>query len=1818
MPAVRTRKGDAHRLLKTVMPDKNKQPRKARVILVSLLGVFAILVVFYQPIVFGLVHFAAGQVARSQAIDLAFEIHGSLFSDLFIENLHLQPHPENKALPLERLDAQRIGARYNLFNLLRKDFLNVVDLVELKNIDVIVRPAPSAPPQKPGGAVRFVVVLPKRIDLRNINLIVKNDTGDLRLKNFDLQFDQGTAGYLACETLQIPGIGTWNQLRARLSYTKNRLALRDLELAPILAIKRLQLDLSASEQGTFRIGVDAKALGSSVLANVSYEQPAQGRILDANLNIRHFELAELHRLAPVSLTGSVPELNLQLKGDIDRLRSLSGQVTVAAERVRYQNFDVDHAHAALTMKNGSGTIFESVRAGANEMHANATFTLSENLDSVVEKTVADIGLAASIPDPGKNVPGLKAPTIILGSVGIADGRARAVLRTFSSDISMPNALPGASVSAVNAELFAVARIPLTDDLWSSVAAIALAGADKISYQDAQIAQFRAETGLIDGETATGNVTLRSGGSGIDISAHTPLPKPSAGFDPKRATVHLNFNIKSITDFITQELVKGSLAADGDVHIAGGQANGIIRAAGSQLHYQGINLQSLQVDALLKDGDARIQKLQIDLDPNNAVQISGWAKLTEPFPFHALGTLAFKDLGVLNGILQNVGAQPGIAGELSAQFSGDGDIHQPTGQLQVTGNGLNYRGFVLQNVAVGVAVKDSTATIERCRLSLDPNNYVSIFGTVRLNDPYPYKASAQVRLPALGHFNELLKDFGLAPGLSGAFNLDLLASGDTKNPTATIQAQGDNIKYRGLPIDSIRVEAAVRNWEAQLEACQVALDANNHLDLTGTCRLADPFPYQIHGTIDLGELGIFNDFLVNLGQPRELAGTLHCTLTGHGDAKNPGAEAQITGDQIGFRGLLVEGTDIDAVVEGQKAALKTCRIKFDQNNSIELSANLDLADPHPYSANGTVALNDLGTFNGLLKSFGQQGDLSGTLKVDLAGMGDAANPAAQLGLHGTQLKYRGILVQTAEIEATIKDWLASVPVCRLTLDAKNYVDLTGQAGLKSPNAYVTEGKIELNNLAVFAELLKNLGQSDAVGGNLHVDWSGRGDLATVLPDAHLRVLGKAIKYRGLSVQSVDIAGDLLQRKLDLPSCNVVFDQQNFVDARGGAGMKEPYDYNANVKLRFDDLGFLNELAKSFGQDLGLGGKLIATWTGRGPFKDQKGNIDVHAEQIRTKAVQGIKLDATANYQGMNVEVPTFKIFSPYADLDASITFTPQTLAIPSLSIRKNGNAAIGNLKIPLDLRPGQKTPLALDQPVEVNIRADKIGLASLQPGKPQVTGSLGFQLQASKTLEDPLIEFTASARDVRTTAVSNLSAAQGNFSVKLADKVLAIDGNVTQADVHPLNLTGRMPVDLGQVIQTGALPENTPLQFALKWPSNNLAFIRKIVPDIKIIEGTADVDVEAKGTLKRPEVGGQIRTVLSRFHAKTDTVPPISDFASTISFRQDHIQIDQLGGLAGGGRFGSTGSIDLKDGTNPKFDLGLKGNQVLLTRSDGIIVRANFDLSVRGPLSGGEVDGVVGITDSRFFKDIDILPLNLPGRPPPQPPPAAPPPISVTTPPFNAWRFNIAVRTDDPFLIQSNLARGRVSVHLQAGGTGAAPSVTGDVVVDRLVASLPFSKMEIDNGRIDFVQGGNILDPTLNIIGRSTVRDYEVRLRIFGNVSKPTVLLDSSPPLAQGDILVLLATGSTTSEFAQNPSLIAGRATFIVLEQIFRKFFPSTNRADEQKEPFIDRFNVSVIPGRRAGEQEISTSFRLTNNWQIIGDFGGGSYRGRLKYLVRFR
>jgi autotransporter translocation and assembly factor TamB len=1698
------------------MPEKPKRLQWLKYLFGGLLVLLLIVVVFYQQIVFGVVQLVAQEVAKSQAVSLQFKIHGSIFSSLFIEDLHLQPLPENTRLPLEQVDAKRIAVRYNLLSLLKKDFLNVVELVELKNVDVIVRPSsePPPPPQKNPNGLRIPVLLPKKIDIQDVSLIVRNRDGDLEVNKFALEFQQGAEGNLGCETLHIPGVGTWNQVRAGLSYNQSKLALTDLALEPVLEVRQLQIDLSGSEQGKYRVTLDAKALGSSVAANASYIQPAEEASIDLRLNMIDLELAQIQKLWSIPISGSIPKIEVQLSGEINRPNSFTASVSAAGNGIRYQHYVVNAAAVSLVVSTGKGEIREfSANSGPNKVRLTGNFILPDTLDDLPTRSSANIGIAATISEPERYVPGLNATSLATGSIGLLNGRAQAVFQESVAGISMPKEVPGFSISSVNSNVFAVAKLPFSAAIWPSLAAVLITDCANIRYHDARIQQIRLAADTLDGKTAIATSTMTSGESRAEISANVPLPSPGAPFDPKEIAGRLTFNLAAVSDFVTQNQIEGVLTTNGDLRFDHLQADGTVRASGSQLKYRGMILQSLGLDAVFKDGEANIRNFRIGFDPDNYVDLAGSAKLSDPFPFQANGGVNFKDVTVLNEFLRNLGIEPGVSGGINANFSGSGDVHSPTAKLQVSGNQLQYRGFVIQDL-------DIRATAEKTK--------------------------------------------------------------------------------------------------AEVQSCRVTLDTNNRLEIRATAQLADPYPYAINGTIALTDLAVFNGLIKNLGQPTGLSGVLNGSFSSDGDVRHPGAQLQLSGDQFKYRGLLIPTIQIKAAIEDAKAELQTCRVTVNQNDFLDVTGNAAIAAPFAYQARGEIKLRDLGVFNDLLKNAGQPADLNGSLNVDFSGKGDMQNPTALVRVLGDGIRYRGLPIQNVDVEAKVENSMATIETGRINLDALNSIDLSGEAGINDPYPYKANGAIELKDLGVFKDMLKGVGESSAASGNLHANWSVSGDTRKLVPDGNLRLLGSQIKYRGLLIQSVDIDGNLLQGKLSLPSCKVVFNNDNFIDAKGNVLLEDPYNYNADAAVQFQDLGFLNELAKSFGQDLGLAGKMNASWKGNGPVKDQTGDLELHGDQVRTKAVQNIKFDATAHYQGLNAEVPRVQVFSPYADLDASMRFSPQSFEIPELNIRRNGNTITGNAKIPLDLQSGKKVPLDLDQPVDINIEGDKIALDSFQSGKPQVRGTVGFRLQASQALRDPTIQFTASAREIRATSISSLSAANGDFSIGISDKILTVAGKIQQPDVHPLELTGRMPLDVGQIIQSGTVPDNTPLQFALKWPDNNLAFVRRIVPEIKVVEGRAGADVSVNGTIKRPDMTGSIRAILSRFQARTDTVPPISNFSTNITFQRDHIQIAQLKGLAGGGLFGANGGIDLKDGTNPKFDIGLTGNRVLLTRSDGIIVRANFNLAIRGPLSGGEVSGTVGISDSRFFKDIDILPLNLPGRPPPQPPAGAMPKIAVDTPPFNNWRFNIGVRTDDPFLIQSNLARGKVTINLQAGGTGAAPSLTGFVRVDRLVASLPFSKMVINNGRIDFLQGANILNPGLSIVGRSTVSDYEVTARIFGNVSNPTILLESSPPLAQGDILVLLATGSPTSAFQQDPSLLAGRATFIVLQQVFRKFFPSTNHADEQKEPFIDRFSVNILPGNRVGEQDIVSSFKLTKNWQIIGDFGTNSYQGRLKYLVRFR
>ena len=145
-----------------------------------------------------------------------------------------------------------------------------------------------------------------------------------------------------------------------------------------------------------------------------------------------------------------------------------------------------------------------------------------------------------------------------------------------------------------------------------------------------------------------------------------------------------------------------------------------------------------------------------------------------------------------------------------------------------------------------------------------------------------------------------------------------------------------------------------------------------------------------------------------------------------------------------------------------------------------------------------------------------------------------------------------------------------------------------------------------------------------------------------------------------------------------------------------------------------------------------------------------------------------------------------------------------------------------------------------------------------------------------------------------------------------------------------------------------------------------------------------------------------------------------------------------------------------------------------------------------------------------------------------------------------------------------------------------------------------------------------MNPRIDLQGTSVIRDYTVRVYVYGTVREPQAIFTSEPPLAQEEIISLIATGATREELSGNSNVLAGRAAMLLVQQLYRKIFKKGEPA--QSNTVFNRLDVDVgAVDPRTGQQQVSARFKINDQFVIVGDIGvGGDYRGIVKYLIRFR
>jgi autotransporter translocation and assembly factor TamB len=421
-----------------------------------------------------------------------------------------------------------------------------------------------------------------------------------------------------------------------------------------------------------------------------------------------------------------------------------------------------------------------------------------------------------------------------------------------------------------------------------------------------------------------------------------------------------------------------------------------------------------------------------------------------------------------------------------------------------------------------------------------------------------------------------------------------------------------------------------------------------------------------------------------------------------------------------------------------------------------------------------------------------------------------------------------------------------------------------------------------------------------------------------------------------------------------------------------------------------------------------------------------------------------------------------------------------------------------------------------------------------------------------------------------------------------------------------------------VIANRKVDDATPINAKIQMPRSSINFVRGFVPALRQLDGSAALNVNVGGTIARPALSGAAEMNINVARFENATLPALTDFKAQLNFRDNTLRFDRFGGDLAGGPFTVTGQITLPKLTAPNFDLRLKANSVLVARNDNLTMRVDADLKIEGPLQSATVSGQVLTTNSRFFKNIDIIPIALPGRPPPQPElPSDVPTLAFPDPPLRDWKFDITIKSKEPFLVRGNLATGGAIVDMKVSGTGLHPGLQGQVRLENFEATLPFSTLTINLGFLYF-DPDDPLNPRLELQGTSLIRDYTIHVYIYGTAAAPQAVFSSEPPLPQEEIISLLATGTTREELASG-NVLASRAGILLLKQLYRKVFKK-GAEPERSDSFFSRLDVefgNVDP--RTGEQTATARYKVSDNVVLIGDLGvQGGFRGLVKYLIRFR
>ena len=979
---------------------------------------------------------------------------------------------------------------------------------------------------------------------------------------------------------------------------------------------------------------------------------------------------------------------------------------------------------------------------------------------------------------------------------------------------------------------------------------------------------------------------------------------------------------------------------------------------------------------------------------------------------------------------------------------------------------------------------------------------------------------------------------------------------------TLEAQVNNLRRENLFFDRCVFKVAVQDGRAVLEPSE-AMTGSNKIQLSGTADLPEhirnfwqsPAKFEVSAALpDLQSL--------TAKFPQPLTGAV--TVNGTAEIIDAvlRADLRFNGGPVGY------GDGTAAQVSGTLTASKQMP-ESDKPKvyyaDLRARAHLELADVH-----------------------------SGENLFD--------SVVADLSSDGSSVKLERMVAVRKQNSVTI---------------AGNYIlpDELTHAPTQPANFAVTLGAIELGDYWPEDSPNKITGPLQLSGEITFRDGKANGQAS---------VYGSKLQFRNLIIPQVSGSASVVENVVYLNDFTVNLNERDYLAGHGSFSLEKPYAYSGKLFGRVADLSRLKPLLAAFGNNNELAGSAVIDWEGSGEAAEFKnsGKLKFTLEKGRYANLQALQANVDATYSPEGLDIPTIFIGSDRMNLQAVLTAKGSTLEVAQIQIDQGkAKYATGYILLPFVWKNiGTDRPLfPADGKVLMTLQSENLDLKKLFEDigtKPLGTGLVSVKLEAGGTLGQLDGRLNVQMSDLHTAAYPKLEPATFDLAAELQNNQLAFSGKLQQAKIQPVQITANLPFDLSKILAERKLDEQTPVTARVQMPRSSVNFLRQFLPAITQLDGDLVLDANVNGTIAKPVLSGSGDITINMARFANTTLPSLSGFHSRLAFNGDVLNFERFTGDLAGGPFTISGRITFPKLTEPNLDFQLKAQSILVARNDSLTARADADIRVVGPLAAATVTGNVALTNSQFLKNIDLIPIGLPGRPAPQPPTDRPD-FSVPQPPIRDWKFDVAVKTKDAFLLRGNLANGGAVVDLHLTGTGLRPALQGQVRLENVEATLPFSRLEIAQGFLYF-DPSDSFNPKLDLRGTSLIRDYTVHVYVYGTSLAPEAIFSSEPPLPQEEIISLLATGVTRGELVGNNNVLAGRAAMLLIQQLYQKVFKKGQATTSNS--VFDRLQVDIGQvDPRTGQQQATARLKVNDRFMLIGDLGvGGDFRGMVKYLIRFK